>query len=67
MSIPDEYYAKVNTVTEFAFNKLISAAKDKGVPQIPVMGLMYLPDPKVIGQFQEACRAIIELLLPEEN
>lgn len=57
--------AKTNFATEISFSTLLSEAKKVGLTVQPVMGLMYLPDPAVTRQWQEACRAVLALLSPE--
>ncbi len=63
--IPPSDHAAVNTATEIAFNALMRSASAGGVSLDPVMGLMYLPDPAVTQQFQQACRAVIDSLRPK--
>lgn len=55
---------KINDATEVAFGALVQAAKLRGIPVGPVMGLMYLPTADLTRQFQEACRAVLDALKP---
>lgn len=53
---------KVNFATETAFAELIRQAANQGLNLLPIPNLMYLPSQEVTQQFQDACRAVLELL-----
>lgn len=55
-------HKKEEIATEESFNALLNSLRKHDVKLKPVMGLMELPSQELTRQFQEACRAIIDML-----
>ena len=62
---PMDAYGKQVFAIEVSFTSLLNEAQQLGIPLLPVVGLMYLPDQSVTRQFQEACRAVLASLAVE--
>jgi hypothetical protein len=62
-------YGRAQFATEVAFTTLVKEANALGlfIRPYPPMGLMYLPDQALTRNFQEACRAILLALTPQDT
>jgi hypothetical protein len=59
---PPTHSELIDIATEDCFVELVNRAKLLGIRLNPTLGLVYLPDEKVIAEFRQACRAVIEAL-----